>query len=74
MEIYKITHSTTASYEYYDSMVVIAENKGQAIHISLERINEYGGTSSLGELRAKLIGRAEQDAQAGVVVASYNAA
>ena len=79
MNIYLISQDENNDYDTYDSVIVVAENNKEAVKIhpdgdDAEWDRRYSTwASSPSKVSAALIGKASDDIQPGVVLASFNA-
>ncbi len=85
MNLYKVSQTANVNWETYDSAVVAAdsENAARLIHPSGSDYNvlsgseaidgQYGSWTSQDNITVELIGKAIDELESGVIVASFNA-
>jgi len=78
LNLYLISQDEESGYDTYDSAVVCAANKDEAIKIHpggkwSDNKHDYIWASSPSNVQAKLIGVASKSMAKGVVLASFNA-
>lgn len=79
MKIYLLSQSDNNEYDTYDSIVVCAENKADALTINPEglpfvEVERFGNwAKKKSSIKCKEIGIANKKQKRGVILASYNA-
>ena len=79
MKLYKLSQSVNNEYDTYDSAIVCAENKEDAISINpngdicKEKEEPYGVWCGKNDVKVEYIGDAKEGSKRGVICASFNA-
>ena len=68
MKIYLIERTDKIDYDEYDSVVVCAKNKKEALSLSTDKLY-----SSISTLTYTKIGKAKKNQKKGIILASFNA-
>lgn len=74
MNIYLLSQNVNNGYDTYDSMIIIAESKENAIKLSIKEKGHWAGYNSEEDINIKRIGISggiDQDEH--IVLASFNA-
>ena len=74
MNLYLLSQDYVNGYDTYDSFIIAAPSKGEAILISLARtnLNTWVTWGNHDKIDIKQIGVAMHDTKAGVILSSFN--
>ena len=72
MNLYKIFHYSGATYDYFDSAIVVAETEEEARKIHPCGYADGYGWTLPENVQVRLLGKALPEIPKGVILASYN--
>ncbi len=70
MKLYLLSQGQKDYYDYFDSILVCAKSKADALKI---KTNEHGDWAEPENIKVDLIGTAKRGQKRGIIISSFNA-